>query len=45
MVEGSLSKPKFLGMVRTPSAAEAGTAIYYLLQLTDLSKQPSHEEM
>ena len=45
MIEGDLSKPKFLDTVQAPSAAEIGTATHYLLQLIDLSKQPSYEEV
>lgn len=45
MIEGDLSKPKFLDTVQAPSAAEIGTATHYLLQLIDLSTQPSYEEV
>ncbi|MFU1875750.1 hypothetical protein, partial [Enterococcus faecium] len=38
-------KPKFLDTVQAPSAAEIGTATHYLLQLIDLSTQPSYEEV
>lgn len=45
MVEGSLRKPQFIDSVRQPSAAEIGTATHYLLQLVDLSEQPTFEKV
>lgn len=45
MVAGSLRKPQFIDSLRQPSAAEIGTGTHYLLQLLDLSEQPTVEKI
>ncbi|WP_207695110.1 helicase-exonuclease AddAB, AddA subunit [Enterococcus sp. DIV0212c] len=41
MSEGELGKPRFIETIRKPSAVEVGTATHYVLQLLDLTKEPT----
>ncbi|MEI5995572.1 helicase-exonuclease AddAB subunit AddA [Candidatus Enterococcus mansonii] len=45
MSDGELGKPRFLESIRKPSAVEIGTATHYLLQLLDLTKEPTKESI
>nr|OTP53471.1 helicase-exonuclease AddAB, AddA subunit [Enterococcus termitis] len=45
MSEGELGKPRFIETIRKPSALEVGTATHYLLQLLDLTKEPTKKDI
>lgn len=45
MSEGGLGKPKFIESVRKPSATEIGTATHSILQLIDLTQEPTEASL
>ncbi|OJG28376.1 helicase-exonuclease AddAB, AddA subunit [Enterococcus caccae] len=45
MSEGELGKPRFIETIRKPSAVEIGSATHYVLQLLDLSEEPTKESI
>ncbi|WP_086347920.1 helicase-exonuclease AddAB subunit AddA [Candidatus Enterococcus clewellii] len=45
MASQELSRPSFLQEVQQPAAVEIGTATHHLLQLIDLSKEPTLESL
>lgn len=45
MTSQELSRPSFLQEVQQPASVEVGTATHYLLQLIDLTKEPTLESL